>query len=69
MTSDEYDPMNGHCLHWQDGDGDCCHCSEPNWCPDEGETPEALARFEQRRLDCPAEPRADAGRQAPEETP
>lgn len=40
-----------HCNHWQEGDGACCHCCEPNWCPD-GETPEALERFEQRRLTC-----------------
>lgn len=37
-----------HCAHWQEGDGPCCKCGEPNWCPDDGETPEALAQFEQR---------------------
>jgi len=28
-----------HCTHWQEGDGDCCHCGEPNWsrCEDEAE--------------------------------
>lgn len=29
-----------HCAHWQEGDGDCCDCKKPNWCPDEGVTPE-----------------------------
>jgi hypothetical protein len=28
---------NDHCTHWQDGDGDCCVCQEPNWCSDGGE--------------------------------
>lgn len=43
-----------HCTHWQEGDGSCCRCKEPNWCPDDGETPQALERFEQRRRTCPA---------------
>jgi len=25
-----------HCTHWQEGDGSCCKCGEPNWCPDGG---------------------------------
>lgn len=41
-----------HCVHWQDGDGDCCCCGEPNWCPDDGETPEALGVFKARRWAC-----------------
>jgi hypothetical protein len=23
-----------HCLHYQEGDGDCHDCGRPNWCPD-----------------------------------
>jgi hypothetical protein len=46
--------MNEHCNHWQDGDGDCCCCGEPNWCPDDGETPAALEQFKRRRNTCPA---------------
>lgn len=38
-----------HCLHWMEGDGPCCRCGEPNWCPDDGETSEALELFELRR--------------------
>jgi hypothetical protein len=41
-----------HCTHWDEGDGDCCECGEPNWCPDDGNTPEALAQYEERRLTC-----------------
>lgn len=26
-----------HCDHYQDGDGACCACGRPNWCPDKGE--------------------------------
>lgn len=55
MSAGEYDPMTGHCLHWQNGDGECCHCGEPNWCPEDGETPEALARFKRRRSGCRAD--------------
>lgn len=29
-----------HCDHWQQGDGDCCDCKKPNWCPEGGVTPE-----------------------------
>jgi len=29
-------PDDQHCLHWQEGDGDCCGCGKPNWCPDGG---------------------------------
>jgi hypothetical protein len=43
-----------HCLHWQEGDGDCCRCGEPNWCGEDGDTPEALAQFERRELTCVA---------------
>jgi hypothetical protein len=25
-----------HCLHYQEGDGQCCRCGRPNWCPDGG---------------------------------
>lgn len=50
-----------HCLHWQDGDGACCRCHEPAWCPEEGENPESLARFAQRRHACTT---ADAARVA-----
>lgn len=42
-----------HCEHWQDGDGDCCKCREPNWCPDSGETAEALAVRGDREKACP----------------
>jgi hypothetical protein len=41
-----------HCLHWQEGDGDCCRCDEPNWCTEDGEAPETLAQFERRQLTC-----------------
>lgn len=41
-----------HCLHWDEGDGDCCRCGEPNWCGVDGNTPESLAQFERRRLTC-----------------
>jgi hypothetical protein len=43
-----------HCGHWLDGDGDCCCCGERNWCPDDGETPEALEVFRRRRWGCRA---------------
>lgn len=29
---------HAHCLHWQEGDGDCHDCGALNWCPDEGVT-------------------------------
>lgn len=29
-----------HCNHWLEGDDDCHYCSEPCWCPDEGEDKE-----------------------------
>lgn len=41
-----------HCEHWMDGDEACCRCGEPNWCPDEGESPAALKQFEYRKV-CP----------------
>ena len=25
-----------HCDHYQQGDGPCCHCQRPNWCPEGG---------------------------------
>jgi len=25
-----------HCDHYQEGDGACCSCGRPNWCPDGG---------------------------------
>ena len=25
-----------HCGHYQEGDGPCCNCQRPNWCPDGG---------------------------------
>lgn len=25
-----------HCSHYQEGDGDCCHCARPNWLPKGG---------------------------------
>lgn len=25
-----------HCGHYQEGDGPCCNCKRPNWCPDGG---------------------------------
>lgn len=53
------DTRTEHCLHWQDGDGACCRCHEPTWCPEEGENPESLARFTQRRHACTT---ADAAR-------
>jgi hypothetical protein len=34
------DQLHAHCTHWQEGDGSCCGCGKPNWCPDEGLTPE-----------------------------
>jgi hypothetical protein len=40
MLTSSHDPHccdTDHCQHWQDGDGDCCDCGAPNWCPDEGE--------------------------------
>lgn len=41
-----------HCGHWRDGDGQCCRCGEPNWCPDDGETKEAIAHRD-LHLRCP----------------
>lgn len=38
-----------HCEHWLEGDGSCCRCGEPNWCPDDGATAAAEKRFEQRK--------------------
>jgi hypothetical protein len=28
-----------HCDHYQEGDGPCCACARPNWCPDGGVAP------------------------------
>jgi hypothetical protein len=33
-SSSRYDGL--HCLHYQEGDGACCDCGRPNWCPEEG---------------------------------
>lgn len=44
-----------HCEHWLEGDGSCCRCGEPNWCPDEGATAAAEKRFEQRKYCARAE--------------
>lgn len=41
-----------HCKHWDEGDGDCCKCGQPNWCGDDGNTPEALKRFEDQEDNC-----------------
>lgn len=30
-----------HCLHYQEGDGPCCNCQRPNWCPGVGVTSDA----------------------------
>jgi hypothetical protein len=35
-------PEGEHCLHWQEGDGDCCRCGLANWCPEDG-WPESAA--------------------------
>lgn len=29
-----------HCQHYQEGDGDCCDCGRPNYCPDGGVVPD-----------------------------
>jgi hypothetical protein len=27
-----------HCQHYEEGDGPCCICDKPSWCPDGGVT-------------------------------
>ncbi len=34
-------PSHAHCAHWVEGDGECCNCRMPNWCPDDGVDPNA----------------------------
>jgi hypothetical protein len=41
-----------HCEHWRDGDGSCCRCGEPNWCPDDGEDEAALQQHRERENSC-----------------
>lgn len=37
-TRDCLNPRRGglHCLHYQEGDGPCCDCQIPSWCPPGG---------------------------------
>lgn len=52
-------PQRLHCAHWLEGDGSCCRCGEPNWCPAEAATAAAEARFEQRKRCASAEQDGD----------
>lgn len=55
----------GHCLHWREGDGDCCHCGQSVDLNDDGSCMHTVTDEDWICERCGADTRPDLEENAP----